>query len=42
MWKKKISQWRSKFKQKINILSNTNYHLTEFRFFDTQDEEIKI
>jgi ribonuclease G len=42
LWKKKISQWRSKFKQKINILSNTTYHLTEFRFFDTQDEEIKI
>jgi len=42
MWQKKISQWRRKFKQKINIISNTNYHLTEFRFFDTQDEEIKI
>lgn len=42
MWQKKISQWRRKFKQKINIVSNTNYHLTEFRFFDTQDEEIKI
>src|SRR5215471_7158807 len=41
-WKKKISQWRSKFKQKINILSNTNYHLTEFRFFDQHEEEIKI
>ena len=41
-WKKKISQWRTKFKQKINILSNTNYHLTEFRFFDQHDEEIKI
>ena len=42
MWKKKISQWRRKFSQKINIQANTNYHLTEFRFFDTQDEEIKI
>jgi ribonuclease G len=42
LWKKKISQWRSKFKQKINILSNTNYHLTEFRFFDQHEEEIKI
>jgi ribonuclease G len=42
MWQKKISQWRHKFKQKINILSNTNYHLTEFRFFDDHDEEIKI
>jgi ribonuclease G len=42
LWNKKISQWRTKFKQKINILSNTNYHLTEFRFFDQHDEEIKI
>jgi ribonuclease G len=42
LWNKKISQWRSKFKQKINILSNTNYHLTEFRFFDQHEEEIKI
>src|SRR5690349_11911457 len=42
LWKKKISQWRTKFRQKINILSNTNYHLTEFRFFDQHDEEIKI
>jgi ribonuclease G len=42
LWTKKISQWRTKFKQKINILSNTNYHLTEFRFFDQHDEEIKI
>jgi len=42
LWNKKISQWRTKFKQKINILSNTNYHLTEFRFFDQHEEEIKI
>jgi ribonuclease G len=42
MWKKIISQWRKKYKQKINIVSNTNYHLTEFRFFNQHDEEIKI
>ena len=42
LWKKKISQWRNKFNQKINILSNTNYHLTEFRFFGQHEEEIKI
>ena len=42
LWNKKISQWRTKFKQKINILSNTNYHLTEFRFFGQHEEEIKI
>src|SRR5258706_534793 len=39
MWNKKISQWRKKYKQKINILPNTNYHLTEFRFLDKNEEE---
>ncbi len=42
MWNKKISKWRRKFKQKIDIQQNTNYHLTEFKFFDQHDEEIKI
>jgi ribonuclease G len=42
MWNKKISQWRKKYKQKINIIPNTNYHLTEFRFLDKNEEEIKI
>jgi ribonuclease G len=42
LWNKKISQWRKKFNQKIKIVANTNYHLTEFRFFDKDDEEIKI
>src|SRR5687767_6796859 len=42
MFNKKIAQWRRKYHQKIDIVSNTNYHLTEFRFFDNNDEEIKI
>jgi ribonuclease G len=42
LWNKKISKWRSKFKQKIKIAENTNYHFTEFRFFDSNEEEIKI
>jgi ribonuclease G len=42
LWNKKISKWRSKFKQKIQIVANTNYHLTEFRFFNKDEEEIKI
>ena len=42
MWNKKIAQWRKKYKQKINIIPNTNYHLTEFRFLDKNEEEIKI
>ncbi|HLY69055.1 MAG TPA: Rne/Rng family ribonuclease [Puia sp.] len=35
-------KWRWKYKQSVKIRSNTNYHLTEFHFFDKQDEEIKL
>ncbi|MEO5995633.1 MAG: Rne/Rng family ribonuclease [Chitinophagaceae bacterium] len=35
-------KWRWKYKQRIRIKENTNYHLTEFHFFDNQDEEIKL
>ena len=35
-------QWIWKYKQKIKITADTSYHLTEFRFFDNTDEEIKL
>jgi len=35
-------KWRIKYKQKIWIKPNNNYHLTEFHFYDSQDEEIKL
>jgi ribonuclease G len=35
-------KWRWKYKQMIKMRENTNYHLTEFHFFDEQDEEIKL
>ncbi|HMO61377.1 MAG TPA: Rne/Rng family ribonuclease [Ferruginibacter sp.] len=35
-------RWIWKYKQKIKVVANTNYHLTEFRFFDDNDEEIKL
>lgn len=35
-------KWRWKFKQKIKIAPNTNYHLTEYHFFDNNEEEIKL
>jgi ribonuclease G len=35
-------QWRWKYKQKVRLRANTNYHLTEFHFFDNQDDEIKL
>ena len=35
-------KWSWKYKQKIRVKSNSNYHLTEFRFFDDSGEEIKL
>lgn len=35
-------KWCWKYRQKIKIKANSNYHLTEFRFFDENDEEIKL
>ena len=35
-------KWSWKYKQKIKVKSNSTYHLTEFRFFDDSDEEIKL
>ena len=37
-------QWKRRFKygQKVHLRENTNYHLTEFHFFDQHDEEIKL
>ena len=31
-----------KYKQNIRLKSNSNYHLTEFHFYDKTDEEIKL
>lgn len=35
-------KWRWKYKQKIKIEPNTSYHLTEYHFFDNNEEEIKL
>ncbi|TAG14885.1 MAG: Rne/Rng family ribonuclease [Sphingobacteriia bacterium] len=37
-----IKTWRKKFKTKIHIKANTNYHIVEFRFFNEHEEEIKL
>jgi len=34
--------WRRKYKHPIHITENNGYHLTEFHFFDKQEEEIKL
>ncbi|HUR11004.1 MAG TPA: Rne/Rng family ribonuclease [Flavitalea sp.] len=35
-------KWRWKYGQKVGIKENTNYHLTEYHFFDKHEEEIKL
>lgn len=36
------ARWSRKFKTSIKVIPNTNYHLTEFHFFDHDEEEIKL
>lgn len=38
----KLWKWRWKYKQRIQLKENTNYHLTEFHFYDKHEEEIKL
>ena len=35
-------KWNRKFKTRIRIKHNSDYYITEFHFFDAQDEEIKF
>lgn len=37
-----VKRWKKRFKTKIVVKQNTNYHLIEFRFFNDHDEEIKL
>lgn len=41
MWSR-ASKWKRKFKEKITVRADTAYHLTEFKFFDSNGEEIKL
>ena len=36
------AKWSRKFKTSIKVIANNNYHLTEFHFFDHDEEEIKL
>lgn len=38
----KRRRWSWKYKQKIKVVANSAYHLTEFHFFDQNDDEIKL
>jgi ribonuclease G len=42
MWNSKVDKWKRKYKQAIVLKADNNYHLTEFKFFDNQGEEIKM
>jgi ribonuclease G len=42
IFRSKKWKWRWKYKQSVKIKSNTNYHLTEFHFFDKNEDEIKL
>lgn len=41
LWSK-ASKWKRKLGQTVILKSDTGYHLTEFRFFDQNGEEIKL
>lgn len=41
LWSK-VNKWQRKYKVKLALKANTNYHLTEFNFFDQQEEQIKL
>ena len=41
-WNSKMAKWNKKFGQKTKIDKNTSYHLTEYHFFDMNEEEIKL
>ncbi|HEY6505010.1 MAG TPA: Rne/Rng family ribonuclease [Chitinophagaceae bacterium] len=41
-WSTRIAKWNKKFGQKTRFAQDTNYHLTEYKFFDQHDEEIKL
>ncbi len=38
----KKRKWSWKFKQTVKVRANNNYHLTEFHFFDKNEEEIRL
>ncbi|WP_028787190.1 Rne/Rng family ribonuclease [Terrimonas ferruginea] len=41
-WTSKIAKWNKKFGQKTRLAADTNLHLTEYKFFDANGEQIKL
>ncbi len=42
LFRSRLWKWRFKHRQKIKLKENTTYHLTEFHFYDSHEEEIKL
>ena len=43
IFKKSLAEgWRKKYKGKITVKANNNYHIMEYHFFNKSEEEIKI
>ncbi len=42
IFRSRLWKWRWKHKQRLRLKENTNYHLTEFHFYDKHEEEIKL
>lgn len=41
-WSSLLMQWRREFKKWIHIKDDSNYHVMMFRFFDENDDEIRL
>ncbi len=41
-WSSKMAKWNKKLRQKTRLEGDNNYHLTEYKFFDQHDEEIRL
>src|SRR6476620_11593399 len=41
-WNSKIAKWKRRFGKKITAVADTSYHLTEFKFFTENGDEIKM
>ncbi len=41
-WNSKVAKWKRRFGKKITVVADTSYHLTEFKFFDANGDEIKV
>ena len=41
LWSK-FSKWKRKYRKRITLRADTNYHLIEFKFYDRNDDEIRL